>query len=166
MRTTRHLASALIAALAVAAAVPWLGPLAGCGVVDLGDNISPPANQLDEDFFFCQVQPNVVTAMSCATGIAGDTGGCHARQSALFLDDASGMGPPACDEDNNVLPGEVVPDVYMRNLTNIRFTVASDPMSSPFYRRPLGLDSHPRTIFEVGSMEEMIVRAWITGGGT
>lgn len=166
MRSTRQLASALVAALALAAAVPALGMGAGCGVVDLGDNPSPPSNIVDEDFFFCQVQPNVVTPMGCATGIAGDTGGCHARQSALFLEDASGMGPPACDEDNNVLPGEVVPEVYRSNLTNIRFTVASDPMSSPFYRRPLGLDSHPRMIFDVGSPEEMIVRDWITGGGT
>lgn len=164
MSPSHRLLSALAVALACFGAVPLIG--AGCGVVDLGDNIVPPANQLDEDFFFCQVQPNVITPQSCAVGIASDTGGCHTSQSALLLEDASGVAPPGCDESNRLLPGEVAPDVYQRNLTRVRFTVASDPMSSPFYRRPLGMDSHPRPIYVIGSPEEMIVRDWITGGGT
>jgi hypothetical protein len=162
MSSSRRLVCALAAALACCAALP--PALSGCGVVDLGDNIVPPSNQLDEDFFFCQVQPNVINPQSCATGAATDTGGCHTSQSALLLEDASGIAPPGCDENDRLLPGEVAPDVYQRNLTRIRFTVASDPMSSPFYRRPLGIDSHPRVIYAIGSPEEMIVRAWITGG--
>jgi hypothetical protein len=149
-----------------AAAWLGLGLAPGCGVVDLGDNIIPPSNSLDEDFFYCQVQPNVVTAQSCANGIAGDMG-CHATTSALFLEDAAGVAPPACDPmTNELLPGEVAPDVYQRNLTRVRSFVGSDPMSSPFYRRPLGLDSHPRVIYAMTSMEEMLVRDWILGGGT
>lgn len=149
----------LLAAFAIAGGTP------GCGVVDLGDNIIPPVNQVDEEFFFCQIQPNVITAQSCAPGIAGDAS-CHAATSALFLEDAAGLTPPACDPmTGELLPGAVVPDVYMRNLTRVRSFVGSDPMSSPFYRRPLGLDSHPRVIYALGSMEEMLVRDWILGGG-
>jgi len=164
MLSSRQLVWALAATLGCALTVPF-GSV-GCGVVDLGDNPSPPANQLDEDYFFCQVMPNVIVPQSCATGLSSDSGGCHMTQSALLLEDASGIAPPACDEDDRLLPGEVAPDVYQRNLTRVRFTVASDPMSSPFYRRPLNLDSHPRMIFAIDSPEELIVRTWITGGGT
>ncbi len=162
MLTSRQLLWVLAASLGCAFALP-LGGI-GCGVVDLGDNPSPPSNQLDEDYFFCQVMPNVIVPQSCAPGVAGDGGACHLTQSALFLEDASGIAPPGCDENDRLLPGEVAPDVYQRNLTRVRFTVASDPMSSPFYRRPLQLDSHPRMIFAIDSPEEVILRTWITGG--
>ena len=135
-----------------------------CGTVDLGDNIVPPSVRLDEDFFYCRIQPDVIVGRGCATGMAGDTGGCHLTQSALLLEDASGAARPDCDADGALSPGAVVPDVYMRNLTRIRFTVASDPESSPFYRRPLQMDSHPRAIFVLGSPEELLIAEWIGRG--
>lgn len=159
-------AAGLRATLAIGAgAALGMGLFApACGTVDLGDNIVPPSVRLDEDFFYCRIQPEIIVAQGCATGMAGDTGGCHLTQSALLLEDAAGVMAPACDADGAVLPGEIVPDVYMRNLTRVRFTVASDPESSPFYRRPLQLDSHPRAIFALGSAEELLVAEWIGRG--
>lgn len=162
MRAFAGLLVPLAAGAAGALVVGFLAP--GCGTVDLGDNIVPPSVRLDEEFFYCRIQPEVVVGRSCATGMAGDTGGCHMTQSALLLEDAASAARPACTEDGELAPGAVVPDVYMRNLTRVRFTVASDPESSPFYRRPLGMDSHPRVIYGIGSPEEILVREWIGRG--
>lgn len=160
MRPGPHpsLAVAALVALALGAGAP------GCGTVDLGDNIVPPSVRLDEDFFFCRIQPDVIVAHSCATGLAGDSGGCHLTQSALLLEDAAGATRPSCDADGGLMPGASVPDVYMRNLERVRFTVASDPESSPFYRRPLGMDSHPRVIYTPDSAEAILVVEWIGRG--
>lgn len=144
-----------------AAAVLTLG---GCTTVDLGDNIVPPDLQLDEDFFFCRIQPDVITKNSCASGGQGEGGQCHSARSALRLSpDAEDATPPACDADNKVT-GDV-PQAYRDNLEAIRFTVQSDPLSSPFYRRPVGLDSHPRQIFDESSPEADLIVQWLTAGG-
>ena len=138
--------------------------LTGCTTVDLGDNIVPPDLQLDEDFFFCRIQPEVITKNSCAAGGNGEGGSCHSARSALRLsEDAEDDDPPACDADDKAT-GDV-PQSYRDNLEAIRFTVQSDPLSSPLYRRPVGLDSHPRVVFDEASAEADLIVQWLTGGG-
>ena len=44
--------------------------LAGCSTVDLGDNIVPPDLRLDEDFFYCEIQPNVLSAKPWSKSLA------------------------------------------------------------------------------------------------
>lgn len=152
-------------AIALAAIVPLtalLPTLAGCATVDLGDNIVPPDLQLDEDFFYCQIQPNVVQAASCASGGAGEMGMCHTARSSLRLSDTASIAPPTCEEDRVT---SAVPPEYMENFRAVQFTVQSDPLSSPFYRRPTGLDSHPRVIFAEGSTEADLIAEWISRGG-
>lgn len=137
--------------------------LSGCGTVDLGDNFVPPDLMLDEDFFFCRIQPEVLSRQSCASGSAADGGGCHAARSALRLDPMAEMETPTCDGDTLIgLP----PASYETNLEAIRFTVQSDPASSPLYRRPLNLDSHPREIFDAASPEADLISTWILMGGS
>lgn len=135
---------------------------AGCGTVDLGDNFVPPDLVLDEDFFYCRIQPEVITPQSCASGAAGDGNACHANRSALRLSSAAeSAAPPTCED--GIVVGAVPPE-YEANLEAVRFTVQSDPLSSPFYRRPTGLDSHPREIFgEDDECADMIVE-WINRG--
>jgi len=60
----------------------------------------------------------------------------------------------------------VVPASYQQNFQAVQFTVQSDPTSSAFYRRPIGLDSHPRTIFNESSAEADLIRRWIATGGS
>lgn len=137
--------------------------LVGCGTVDLGDNFVPPDLVLDEDFFYCRIQPEVISAQSCASGGAGDGNACHANRSALRLNTgAEAVPPPACED--GVVVGTVPPE-YEANLEAIRFTVQSDPLSSPVYRRPIGLDSHPRVIFDESSPEADLIVEWILMGG-
>ncbi len=137
--------------------------LAGCGTVDLGDNFVPPDLVLDEDFFYCRIQPEVITPQTCASGAAGDGNACHANRSALRLSTAAEMAtPPTCED--GVVVGTVPPE-YEANLEAVRFTVQSDPLSSPIYRRPIGLDSHPRVIFDEASPEADLIVEWILMGG-
>jgi hypothetical protein len=138
--------------------------LVGCGTIDPGDNFIPPDRMLDEDFFFCEIQPNVITAQGCASGASGEAGDCHSSRSALRLSTMAEMEPPpTCMDGKAVGP---VPTSYEDNLEAIRFTVQSDPLSSPLYRRPLQLDSHPRQIFDASSPEAALIVQWIGSGGT
>ena len=134
----------------------------GCGTVDLGDNIVSPDLMLDEDFFYCRIQPEVIQASGCAGGGAGEAGMCHTSRSSMRLADTTGVPPPVCEAD--VVVG-VVPPEYMQNFTAVQFTVQSDPLSSPFYRRPTGLDSHPRVIFPEGDPSADLISQWISRGG-
>lgn len=140
--------------------------LAGCGTVDLGDNIVPPDLMLDEDFYYCRIEPEVVQMHGCSPGGGGEAGSCHSARSSMRLVDSSLVPPterPVCEGDR--VTGGTIPGPYMQNFQAVQFTVQTDPLSSPFYRRPTGLDSHPRVIFPEGSPSAMLIAEWISRGG-
>jgi hypothetical protein len=135
---------------------------AGCGTVELGDNFVPPDVQLDEDFFFCVLQPEVIAANSCASGMSGEMGQCHSARSAMRLAIAGETdAPPTCVDG---VPTTAIPASYQANLDAVRFGVQADPLSSPLYRRPLQLDSHPRRIFDEASDDAAKIAEFIGGG--
>lgn len=70
--------------------------------------------------------------------------------------------PPACDEEGVLL--EAPPESYENNLESVRFTIRAEPLSSPFYQRPVGIASHPRVIFEPSSTEADLIVEWLTRG--
>ena len=141
-----------------------LSLLGGCWTVDAGDNFIPPDRMLDEDFFYCRIQPEVITAHSCASGLGGEGGECHSSKSALRLSTMAEMvAPPECED--GVVVGDV-PGSYMDNYQAVQLSVQSDPASSPLLRRPTGEDSHPRVIFDRSSMEADLIVQWISMGGT
>src|SRR5262245_37326342 len=149
----------------VRASVLALSLVAGCATIDLGTGDPPIDPMLDEDFFYCRIQTECITLHSCAGGGPGDAGGCHASRSALRLVDVASLPitPPACDGDRVV---GTVPPEYEANYEHVLFTVQSDPLSSPLYRRPTGLDSHPRTIFDESDPCAQLIRQWIEGGSS
>jgi hypothetical protein len=149
------------ARLCVIVLVLGASTLGACGTVDLGDNIVAPDLQLDEDFFYCRVQPECIDVHSCAGGGAGEGGMCHTARSSLRLMETVGIAPPTCEADR---PTSAVPPEYVANLDAVEFTVQSDPLSSPFYRRPTGLDSHPRQIFPEDDPCAQLFRDWIARG--
>lgn len=138
------------------------GLATGCGTLDLGDNIVPPDLQLDEDFFFCRIQPEILTAKGCAGGGPGEAGMCHTERSAMRLVDTMSP-PPECSPDGVVTGGSISAD-YRANYEAVQFTVAADPRSSAFYRRPIGLDSHPRIIFDESDPCALLIEEWIQRG--
>jgi hypothetical protein len=129
------------------------------GTVDLGDDFVAPELQLDADFFFCRIQPDVLSKHSCASGGAGDGGGCHDSRSALRL--LATDAPPPCDADGVVV--SAIPEAYEANLEAIRFSVQSNPLDSPLYLRPLGRASHPRVIFGEDDPAADLIVDWISG---
>jgi hypothetical protein len=133
----------------------WLG----CSTVDLGDNPEAADLAVDENFFYCEIQPDVLTKYSCASGASGEAGGCHSARSALRLKDVSGA--LRCKDDR--LIGSA-PQEAQDNLERIRAEIGIDAESSPFYRRPLGLDSHPRQIFAADSAAAALIRMWLDRG--
>jgi hypothetical protein len=133
--------------------------LLGCNTVDLGDNVEAPDLDVDEDFFHCEIQPKVLTEYGCASGAAGEEGGCHSARSALRLLEVST--PARCRDDRAI---GAVPQESQTNLERIRSEIGSDAESSPFYRRPLGLDSHPRQIFTEDSAPAALIRRWLDRG--
>ena len=129
------------------------------GTVDLGDDFVAPDLQLDSDFFYCRIQPEVLTKYSCATGKSGEAGSCHDSRSAMRLIDTKA--PPPCDKSGAVVGP--IPDAYQMNLEAVRFAVQSDPLSSPLYLRPLNRASHPRQIFDENDPAAKLIVEWISG---
>jgi hypothetical protein len=152
-----------------AIAVCLLGGLLACGgcagdngvtgTVALGDDFVAPDLQLDSDFFFCRIQPEVLTKNSCASGGSDEMGSCHDSRSALRL--IATDAPSPCDDDGSVV--DAIPDAYQSNLEALRFSVQSDPLSSPLYLRPLNRASHPRQIFDENDEAAKLIVEWISG---
>jgi hypothetical protein len=140
--------------------------IAGCDnltasqTIDLGDNPEAVDLALDEDFFHCVIQPKVVTAQRCAEGGAGDSGGCHSARSALRLVEVE-KGSTRCSGGR--VAGLAAAESVL-NLERIRTTIGVDAEASPFYRRPVGLDSHPREIFSEDSEPAELIRDWLDRG--
>jgi hypothetical protein len=152
-------ATVLWLALGIAAAGP------GCATIDLGDNIVPPELMLDEEYFYCEIMPNCIVSHGCAGGRdASEAGMCHTARSALRLVDVTmpALPPPMC-MDGAVIGG-TVPTEYTTNFQNVQFTVQSDPLSSPFYRRPTMMDGHPVMVFGVDSACADLIETWINRG--
>lgn len=161
-RRSRIRSNALCGAIALALCGAF-APASGCtptaaDTIDLGDNFEAPELTLDDNFFYCEIQPNVLSASSCAEGGSGDGGGCHAARSALRLIPVHDA--PTCQDGR--LIGTPLPDAEV-NLEHVRSSVGIDAESSPLYRRPLGLDSHPRQIFNEQSPEAALLRQWLSG---
>ena len=129
------------------------------GTVDLGDDFVAPDLQLDEPFFYCRIQPDVLTLHSCANGGDGEAGSCHESNSALRL--LASDAPPPCDDDGALV--DEVPDAYRANFDAVSFSVQSDALTSPLYLRPTGQASHPRTIFDEDDEAAQLIVDWISG---
>jgi hypothetical protein len=129
------------------------------GTVDLGDDFVAPDLQLDDAFFYCRIQPEVLTRHSCASGEAGEESSCHSAASALRL--RATEDPPPCDGDGELIDSPS--EAYEANLEAIRFSVQSDPLTSPLYLRPLNRASHPRMIFDSDDPAAELIVEWISG---
>jgi hypothetical protein len=139
---------------------------AGCtptalDTVDLGDNPETPELSLDESFFHCEIQPRVLTAQGCSGGGPGESGSCHAARSALRLVEVP---VPSLCQGGRPLGSAAAESIV--NFERIRTSVGTDAESSPLYRRPLGLDSHPRMVFASDSEPAMLLRSWLNGQAT
>jgi hypothetical protein len=130
------------------------------GTVEPGDNFVAPDLTLDERFFFCRIEPQVLQKHSCAGGMPGEQGSCHDSRSSLRLQPNMDSAP--CDADGKLTGA--VPDSFRQDLEAIQYFVQSDPLTSPFYLRPVNLASHPRRIFDTSDPAAKLVEQWISAG--
>jgi hypothetical protein len=130
------------------------------GTIDPGDNFVAPDLTLDDRFFFCRIEPEVLRQHSCASGAAGEQGTCHDSRSALRLQPSTES--VSCNSANQ--PAGTVPDSFRADLEAIQYFVQTDPLSSPFYLRPTNQASHPRRIFDASDPAARLIAEWISAG--
>src|SRR3990172_2542239 len=97
--------------------------------VDLGDNPAVRTANLDEDFFVCRLQPEVLSARGCATGEAGEA--CHATESSYRLLDVDAGYASGCEDGFLSNP----PDTVLTNFEATQPWMFEDPESSPLLTR-------------------------------
>ena len=128
-----------------------------CYTIDPGGNPQIAQVVYDEDFFYCQVLPNVIMAQSCGSGDpAQDTaGGCHATATSFKLVPVSMA--PTCS--GNRRTGDL-PAGAADNYIAAQAEMTQDPSTAPLLTRPTRKTSHPRQIFDERSPEAEIIRQW------
>lgn len=129
----------------------------GCGTVDLGTYEGVRDLRLDEDYFYCVIQPRVLTAKKCAGGEAGDTGGCHSSQSSFRLADVPTTVNCASGKPTTLPSAE-----ERANLGATQLRVTRDPDTSPLLQKPTGKSgSTHKLVFDPSSVEAGLIRTWI-----
>lgn len=155
--------SVVLATLALVTLAWSLGGAIGCGTVDLGTYEGVRDLKPDEDFFYCVIQPQVLTAKSCAGGdpAAGDpAGGCHASTSAMRLQAVDA--PVACQSGRPT----AIPSAGERaNYAASSLRVTRNADASPLLTKPTLKVPHAanRVIFDAASPEADLIRKWIAG---
>jgi hypothetical protein len=129
----------------------------GCGTVDLGTYEGVRDLRLDEDYFYCVIQPRVLTAKKCSSGEPGDSGGCHSSNSSYRLADVAA--PVNCASGKpTVLPSAEERSNY--GASSLRVT--RDPETSPLLLKPIGKSgSTHKLVFDSSSAEAGLIRTWI-----
>jgi hypothetical protein len=129
----------------------------GCSTIEPGGNPQIAQVVYDEDFFYCQVLPNVLIAQSCGAGDPSqDTaGGCHATATSFKLVPVSGSVECTGNRRTGSVPGGAA-DNYIA----AQSVMTQDPETTPLLTHPIKKTSHPRQIFDERSAEADIIRQW------
>jgi hypothetical protein len=130
-----------------------------CSTIEPGDRPGITDPVYDADFFYCEIEPNVLMAKSCATGDSaqGDMGGCHASATPFRLLPLDVNAAVQCMGDR------VIGDVSLTsrsNYTAAQAEMTQNPDTTPLLTHPTGRAIHPRTIFDASSSEADLIRQW------
>jgi hypothetical protein len=153
---SRCLALAGLASLA-------LGLLVSCESVDPGPNFVIAQENFNEDYFFCYVEPQYLTAKKCGPGEGSDGGRCHFNSSAV-----SGMAlrdhPPVdCDAAGHPSNRAQVStgSLARANFTSASLEMSRDYLTAPILVRPVFPgNNHPRFIFMKDDPAIAILQQW------
>ena len=131
--------------------------VAACSTIEPGGNPQIAQVVYDEDYFYCQVLPNVLMNQSCGSGdpLQDTAGGCHATATSFKLVPVSA--PPMCS--GNRRTGDL-PAGAADNYTAAQAEMTQDPLTTPLLTHPTKKTSHPRQIFTEQSPEADIIRTW------
>lgn len=131
--------------------------------VDPGPDFSIAELVWDEAFFYCQVEPRVITAYSCSNGDPGQgdsSGGCHRSVTSFRLFDYAPKVADSCQ--GNTLGNVLVPEDARQNYQGAQARMRRDPEVAPLLQRPLKKLAHPRAIFADDSDAAAAIREWAT----
>jgi hypothetical protein len=130
----------------------------GCTSVDPGPNFVSPEIVFDANYFYCHVEPGLITAYNCGPGdpSKGDgSGGCHFTESVV-----SGMyllqhNPVDCGGGDIPLdPTQVaIGSAAQGNFETVSLEMSKDYTIAPIYTRPSSYNgqppsAHPRAVFD------------------
>lgn len=158
MSSAARLVAANVFRLLAIAVASW-----SCTTIDPGPNFVVPDEQFDADFFFCRLEPEVLTLKKCGPGdpAAGDpANGCHFNSSAV-----SGMAiaphPPIdCLDGRPTNRAQIgAGSAAQGNLQAASLVMSRDFATAPLLLRPTG-QNHPRAVFPRGDPAEDIIRQW------
>ena len=134
-----------------------------CTTVDPGPNFVVPDEQFDADFFFCRIEPELLTAKKCGAGDlgAGDPGnGCHFNSSAVSGMPLTNHVPVDCIDFRPTNRGQVgAGSGAQSNLQSVSLEMSRDYLTAPLYLRPTG-QNHPRAIFSREDAVTDLIRQW------
>lgn len=136
-----------------------LAGVSGCSTIEPGGDPQIAQVVYDEDFFYCQVLPNVLVVKSCGSGDpALDTaGGCHATATSFRVVPLEVDGLPACVGNKRV---GAVSSAAAGAYTAAQGQMKQDAETAPLLTHPTKKTGHPRQIFEERSPEADIIRQW------
>jgi len=135
---------------------------AGCGTVDPGAYEGVRDLKLDENYFYCVVQPQVITPKKCSTGEAGEgAGSCHGSNTSMRIKEIAKS--VDCKDGK---PTGTVTQEERDNYAAAQLRASRDVESAPILTFPTQKSAtlHPRQIFTSDSGEATIIRQWIKGG--
>jgi hypothetical protein len=143
------------ASLALALIAAW-----GCSTIEPGDDPQIAQVVYDEDFFYCQVQPNVLVAQSCSAGDPSKdmSGGCHASVTQFHVLPLGTNDMVTCDA-NGKHTGNVSQTAFS-NYSSAASEMTPNAETAPLLTHPTQKTAHPRQIFDSSSMEAEIIRQW------
>jgi len=143
------------ASLTLALALAW-----GCSTVEPGADPQIAQVVYDEDFFYCQVQPNVLVAQSCSAGDPSKdmSGGCHASVTHFRVLPLGPSDVVTCDA-NGKHTGNVSQTAFS-NYSSASSEMTPNAETAPLLTHPTQKTAHPRVIFDSSSNEAEIIRQW------
>lgn len=137
--------------------------LAGCTTVDPGPNFVVPDENFDADFFFCRVEPEVLTNKKCGAGdpsLGDAANGCHFNASAVSGMALANHAPIDCNGDRPVNRAQIgAGSAAQGNLQAVTLEMSRDITTAPLLLRPTG-QNHPRVIFPKDDPAAEILRQW------
>jgi hypothetical protein len=128
------------------------------GSVERGSDFNIAEVVYDENYFYCVVEPMLVS-QQCGPGAAGDNNGCHSTRTSFRLTDYM---PLVADSCSGIVPGVQAPAAARQNYTASQARMNRDPELAPLLNRPTGEAAHPRVIFDSNSPEADVIRQWAT----
>ena len=102
-----------------------------------------PDLALDEDFFYCRIEPEVIQKYGCASGSTGERGQCHDSRSAL---QAIRTQPPHL----------LFLDIQIDSLNGVGIARALDPDRLPLIVFVTAYDQYALEAFEVSAVDYLL----------